>query len=137
MRTLETSAPWEDAPPAPASIRPLDPRWRSALKSLTWRLCASALTALLVFAFTGRLSTAITLGGIEGALKLVLFYLHERAWCLVPARGVRRRPQGTVEQASSAAQTPSRQARSTRHSTPSPQGAFKASPRWQRESGAP
>jgi adenylylsulfate kinase len=57
-----------------------DTRARSAVKSASWRLLASATTTALVFAFTGRLDLAVTLGGVELVLKLLVFYAHERAW---------------------------------------------------------
>ena len=53
---------------------------RSILKTLSWRLLATLTTVLLVYLFTGRLGMAFTLGGVEIILKMLLYYLHERAW---------------------------------------------------------
>jgi bifunctional enzyme CysN/CysC len=53
---------------------------RSALKAITWRLKASAITFGLVYVFTHKLSLALMVLGGEVLLKLVLYYLHERAW---------------------------------------------------------
>jgi uncharacterized membrane protein len=55
-------------------------RGRSAIKSASWRLLASATTMSLVYAFTGQLDVAMALGGVELILKLLIFYAHERAW---------------------------------------------------------
>lgn len=60
-----------------------DARHRSILKALSWRICASITTMLIFFAFTGRLVLALGAGAVEVVVKLVLYYLHERAWvCL-------------------------------------------------------
>jgi adenylylsulfate kinase len=53
---------------------------RSVLKAISWRLLATLTTILLVYLFTGRIGMAFTLGGIEIILKMLLYYLHERAW---------------------------------------------------------
>jgi len=53
---------------------------RSILKTLSWRLLATLTTIGLVWIFTGRVGTAFTIGGIEIVLKMLLYYLHERAW---------------------------------------------------------
>ena len=53
---------------------------RSVLKTLSWRLLATLTTILLVYLFTGRWGMAFTLGGVEIILKMLLYYLHERAW---------------------------------------------------------
>ena len=53
---------------------------RSILKTLSWRLLATLTTIALVWLFTGHPGTAFTVGGIEIILKMILYYLHERAW---------------------------------------------------------
>jgi bifunctional enzyme CysN/CysC len=53
---------------------------RSALKALTWRLKASAVTFGLVYLLSNRLWLALMVVGGEVGLKLALYYLHERAW---------------------------------------------------------
>jgi len=55
-------------------------KFRSVLKSITWRFCATATTFSLVFLFTGKLDTAIKVGGIEVFLKMLIYFLHERVW---------------------------------------------------------
>lgn len=55
-------------------------KFRSVLKSVTWRFCATATTFSLVFIFTGKLDTAIKVGGIEVFLKMLIYFLHERVW---------------------------------------------------------
>jgi uncharacterized membrane protein len=47
-------------------------------------------TGLIAYAITGEIDTAILIGGIEFALKFVIYYLHERLWQLAPRGSVRR-----------------------------------------------
>lgn len=53
---------------------------RSAVKTATWRMVASTDTFLLAWIFTGSVGTALSIGGFEVITKLVLYFLHERAW---------------------------------------------------------
>jgi uncharacterized membrane protein len=53
---------------------------RSALKTISWRIIATLTTTGLVYLFTGRLALALEVGFLEMALKLLFYYLHERAW---------------------------------------------------------
>ena len=53
---------------------------RSFAKSITWRICATLTTVLLVWIFIGKLSIACSVGIVEVVVKLVVYYLHERAW---------------------------------------------------------
>lgn len=57
---------------------------RSAAKTLSWRVLASADTALLAFLFTGTVGAALTIGGLEVWTKLALFFVHERIWQRIP-----------------------------------------------------
>ena len=54
--------------------------WRSAVKATSWRVLATLATFSLVFIWTGHLQTALSVGMLEVVLKLLLYYLHERAW---------------------------------------------------------
>lgn len=62
---------------------------RSIIKGLTWRVIASATIFLIVYLRTGEMNTAITVTSIEFFVKLLLYYLHERAWLLVPRGTIR------------------------------------------------
>ena len=57
-----------------------DQKRRSIAKTATWRITASIDTMLLAWFFTGSPMAAITIGSLEIATKLVLYYLHERFW---------------------------------------------------------
>ena len=65
-------------------------RLRSLLKAVTWRVVATATTALIALGVTGEIAVALAIGGIEFVLKFVIYYLHERAWQMVPRWAVRR-----------------------------------------------
>ena len=53
---------------------------RRVAKTITWRLIATAITAVLVYAFTGRLELAGAVAGIEVVVKMAAYFLHETAW---------------------------------------------------------
>jgi len=55
-------------------------RIRHVAKTFTWRVIASLTTLVLVYIFTGELKTAGAILGIEFFLKMLFYYLHERAW---------------------------------------------------------
>ena len=62
---------------------------RSILKGVTWRILATATTVTIAFFITGDVQSALTIGGIEFFGKLLLYYLHERAWQIVPVGKIR------------------------------------------------
>lgn len=53
---------------------------RSFYKALSWRVTGSLDTMLLSWLFTQQLDVAIAIGLTEVLTKMVLYYLHERAW---------------------------------------------------------
>ncbi len=57
--------------------------WRSFAKAVSWRFVGSFDTFLLSLLFTGKLQYAVSIATAEALTKIVLFYLHERAWRLV------------------------------------------------------
>ena len=57
---------------------------RSFLKALSYRVFASCVTAVLVFAATHRWLLAIGLGLLDSAVKLFVYFLHERLWTVIP-----------------------------------------------------
>ena len=58
----------------------------SLIKSISYRLLGTTLTGLTVLALTGELKFALGVGVAEFVSKIVLFYLHERAWDKVTRR---------------------------------------------------
>lgn len=67
---------------------------RSLLKAFSWRIVATTTTGMIAFFITGDVATAISIGSIEFVLKFFIYYIHERAWQLVPRGTFRRHPKG-------------------------------------------
>jgi uncharacterized membrane protein len=55
-------------------------RRRSVAKSISWRVFAAVITSCVVFAITGKGDFAAKVGLIDTAVKLLIYFLHERAW---------------------------------------------------------
>lgn len=53
---------------------------RSLVKTITWRICATLTTMLLVWLFYRDLSVAFQIGIIEVVIKMIVYYGHERLW---------------------------------------------------------
>ncbi|MBK8502238.1 MAG: DUF2061 domain-containing protein [Saprospiraceae bacterium] len=62
---------------------------RSVLKGVTWRIIATATTIAIAYFITGRMGDALKIGAIEFVGKIFIYYLHERAWQLVPRGQIR------------------------------------------------
>lgn len=62
---------------------------RSLLKGLTWRIIATSTIIAIAYFTTGDISMALEIGFIEFFVKLLLYYLHERAWQMAPRGFVR------------------------------------------------
>lgn len=52
----------------------------SLWKTFTWRLIGTIDTMVISYFLTGKLDVAMSIGGIEVISKMVLYYIHERAW---------------------------------------------------------
>lgn len=59
-------------------------RMRSILKGLTWRILATTTTGIIAYYVTGSIKPALAIGGVEFVTKFFIYYLHERAWQVVP-----------------------------------------------------
>jgi uncharacterized membrane protein len=66
---------------------------RSIAKCFTWRTTAFVDTVILSLIFTGSISRAFTIGGIEIITKTFLYYFHERAWVFICRRVDARQPE--------------------------------------------
>ena len=49
-------------------------------KTFTWRAIASLTTFLIAWVATGDLDIGLKVGAVDVVAKLILYYLHERAW---------------------------------------------------------
>ncbi len=57
---------------------------RSIVKAISWRTLGSIDTFLLSWLFTGNVKAAGAIASTEVITKIILYYVHERAWALVP-----------------------------------------------------
>ncbi|MGE4617967.1 MAG: DUF2061 domain-containing protein [Gammaproteobacteria bacterium] len=64
-------------------------RLRSLLKAFSWRILATLTTVIIVWIITKKIDAAILIGSVEFVLKFFIYYLHERAWQLVPRGTIR------------------------------------------------
>jgi uncharacterized membrane protein len=55
-------------------------RKSALLKTVTWRMLATVDTFVLSYLITGSLKWASSVGVGELFTKMLLYYLHERAW---------------------------------------------------------
>jgi len=61
-----------------------EPRSISLLKSISYRMFGTITTFIGCYLFTGKVVLSAGVGVFDFFAKLVLFYLHERAWVHVP-----------------------------------------------------
>ena len=64
------------------AIYPMESKTRSLLKFVSYRVFASIVTALIVYAATGKLLLAVGLGVLDSTVKIFVFFLHERLWTM-------------------------------------------------------
>jgi len=57
-----------------------DSHKRSLLKSISWRLMATFISLIIVFAATGDYVITGIVGILDFTIKLVAYYIHERLW---------------------------------------------------------
>ena len=57
---------------------------RSLAKAISWRTTGSIDTFVLSWLITGNVKFAGSIASVEVVTKIALYYLHERAWALVP-----------------------------------------------------
>jgi len=57
-----------------------DKNYRSLLKSISWRATGTIDTIVISYFITGKITMALTIGGVEVFTKISLYYFHERLW---------------------------------------------------------
>jgi uncharacterized membrane protein len=57
---------------------------RSAVKAVTWRIVASLETCFLAWLVTGSVWAGLGIIGIEFWTKMLLYWLHDKAWEAAP-----------------------------------------------------
>ena len=57
---------------------------RSFIKAASWRATGSVDTFVISLFITGKFGLAGTIASVEVIAKIILYYLHERAWAIIP-----------------------------------------------------
>lgn len=57
-----------------------DTHLRSVLKALSWRILATLTTTIIAYIVTGKIETALFIGGWEAVIKIGVYTAHERIW---------------------------------------------------------
>jgi uncharacterized membrane protein len=65
-------------------IRVSDSHLRSISKAISWRIVGTVDTFVITLVITGNLVVAGSIASVESISKIVLYYLHERAWSNIP-----------------------------------------------------
>jgi uncharacterized membrane protein len=73
-----------------------DSHLRSFVKAVSWRLVGSLDTFMLSLLVTGKLKYAVSIASAEAVTKIILYYLHERAWRLVAWGRLEEQPAESV-----------------------------------------
>jgi|WetSurMetagenome_2_1015567.scaffolds.fasta_scaffold03042_2 uncharacterized membrane protein len=60
-------------------VDPSSPK-RSLAKATSWESISTILTAGICYPFTANLFSSIEIAGVCLFVKIVFFYMHERAW---------------------------------------------------------
>ena len=66
-------------------------RKRHILKTISWRIIGTLDTMILSWIITGNWKVGIAIGGVEVVTKMVLYYLHERAWYKFSDFGIKKK----------------------------------------------
>ena len=62
----------------------LETKSRSLAKAVSYRVFGSISTAAIAFWFIGDIKSALSVGGLDRGVKIVLYFIHERMWDHVP-----------------------------------------------------
>jgi len=63
---------------------------RHILKTISWRIIGTIDTMVISWIITGSWKWGLTIGGVEVGTKMVLYFLHERAWYRFSKFGVKK-----------------------------------------------
>ena len=62
----------------------METKRRSLIKALSWRFLATTITSAVAYALTGKGSFALQIGLIDTAIKIFVYFGHERVWQRIP-----------------------------------------------------
>ncbi len=58
-------------------------KFRSIVKSISWRIIGTVDTIMISWIITGTLSLALSIGLVELFTKMTLYFFHERIWNII------------------------------------------------------
>lgn len=58
----------------------METHYRSIIKAVSWRAGGTVVTCLVAWSLTGNLDLATKIGIFDTAIKIGVFYFHERMW---------------------------------------------------------
>ena len=64
---------------------------RHIAKTISWRIIGTIDTMILSALITGSWEMGLTIGGVEVFTKMILYFLHERAWYKLSDFGVEKK----------------------------------------------
>ncbi|MGI9192512.1 MAG: adenylyl-sulfate kinase [Chitinophagaceae bacterium] len=64
----------------PAFVKLNNSLTRHILKTISWRMVGTIDTILVSWLVSGNIHTGLKIGGLEVGTKMLLYFLHERAW---------------------------------------------------------
>jgi len=64
---------------------------RHILKTISWRIIGTLDTMILSWIITGNWKIGVAIGGVEVVTKMILYYLHERAWYKFSDFGIKKK----------------------------------------------
>lgn len=64
---------------------------RHIVKSITWRIVGTLDTIILSGILTSSWVMGFTIGGVEIITKMILYFLHERAWYKLSSFGIKEK----------------------------------------------
>lgn len=62
------------------SYKPIISKYRHLFKTITWRIIGTLDTMGITWLITGDPLVGLSIGGVEIFTKMLLYYIHERAW---------------------------------------------------------
>jgi uncharacterized membrane protein len=71
--------------------------YRSIVKGISYRIIGTITTFIISYFVTGKATSAAAIGIVDVALKVLIYYFHERAWNRVSFGRIKERePEYTI-----------------------------------------
>jgi len=58
----------------------MDSRLKSLYKTVSWRMLGTGCTFIIAYIFTRDLDTSAIIMIVDGFIKMIAYYIHERLW---------------------------------------------------------